>query len=66
MKKGDYCVVETVRGRELGKVVTPPEERDEKQFNNPLRKVIRVATEEDLENDRKNREKGQRPLNGAK
>ena len=57
MKKGDYCVVETVRGRELGKVVTPPEERDEKQFNNPLRKVIRVATEEDLENDRKNREK---------
>ncbi len=57
MKKGDYCVVETVRGKELGKIVTPPEERDEKEFNNPLRQVIRLATEEDLENDRKNREK---------
>ena len=29
LKKGDHCVVETVRGKELGKVVSGPEERNE-------------------------------------
>ena len=55
LKKGDYCVVETVRGKELGKVVSGPEERNEEDFNTPLRSVIRKATEEDLESDRANR-----------
>ncbi len=59
MKKGDYCIVETVRGKELGKVVSDPEEKDENMLNpnSPLRSIIRVATEEDREKDIKNREK---------
>lgn len=57
IKKGSYCVVETARGKELGKVVTDPEERDENSFSTPLRPVLRAATEEDLENEEKNREK---------
>ena len=59
VKKGDHCIVETVRGKEMGKVVSDPAEKDEKTLNpnSPLRSIIRVATEEDRENDRKNREK---------
>ena len=59
VKKGDFCIVETARGQEMGKVVSFPEERDEESLNpnSPLRTIIRVATEEDREKDIKNREK---------
>ena len=56
MKKGDFCVVETARGLEFGKVVSDPADRDE-DTDTPLRPVLRIATEEDLENNRKNRDK---------
>ena len=56
MKKGDFCVVETARGLEFGKVVSDPADRDE-DTGTPLRPVLRIATEEDLENNRKNRDK---------
>ncbi|MBQ7724753.1 MAG: stage 0 sporulation family protein [Lachnospiraceae bacterium] len=56
IKKGDLCVVETARGMEFGKVVSDPAEKDE-DFNTPLRPVLRIATEEDKENNLKNREK---------
>ncbi len=56
IKKGDLCVVETARGMEFGKVVSDPAEKDE-DFSTPLRPVLRIATEEDKENNLKNREK---------
>lgn len=56
IKKGDLCVVETARGMEFGKVVSDPAEKEE-DFNTPLRPVLRIATEEDKENNLKNRER---------
>ena len=48
LKLGDYVVVDTARGLELGKVVTPIKEEEVKEGNEPLKKVIRLATEEDI------------------
>ena len=48
MKLGDYVVVDTARGLELGKVATPIKEEEVKEGNEPLKKVIRLATEEDI------------------
>ena len=56
IKKGDLCVVDTARGMEFGKVVSDPAEKEE-DFNTPLRPVLRIATEEDKENNLKNRER---------
>ena len=48
LKLGDYVVVDTARGLELGKVATPIKEAEVKEENQPLKKVIRLATEEDI------------------
>ena len=48
LKLGDYVVVDTARGLELGKVATPIKELEVKEEDEPLKKVIRVATEEDI------------------
>ncbi len=57
IKKGDHCIVETARGQEFGKVVSDPAFREESDFSTPLRPVIRIATPEDEETNRKNRDK---------
>ncbi|QNU67180.1 stage 0 sporulation family protein [Ruminiclostridium herbifermentans] len=53
-------IVETARGIEYGLVVVPNREVDESEIVAPLKKVIRIATEEDAahaeENDRKEKE----------
>ena len=48
LKLGDYVVVDTARGLELGKVATPIKELEVKEEDEPLKKVIRLATEEDV------------------
>ena len=45
---GDYVIVETVRGIELGEVVTGAREVPEEAIVAPLKSVLRMATEEDL------------------
>lgn len=57
VKKGSYVIVETVRGVEYGKVAGFPMEIDESRLKEPLRGVIRIATEEDTEREIYNREK---------
>ena len=53
-------IVETARGIEYGLVVVPNREVDESEIVAPIKKVIRIATEEDAahaeENDRKEKE----------
>ena len=46
-RPGDNVVVETARGTEFGEVVTGSRTVNDAQIVAPLRKVIRVATEED-------------------
>lgn len=43
----DYVIVETVRGVECGKVVIASKQVDEEDVVLPLKKVMRIATEED-------------------
>ena len=53
---GGNVVVETARGLEFGEVVTPAREVPDEQIVQPLRPVVRVATEQDVRNARRNAE----------
>ena len=53
----DFVIVETVRGIEFGHVVLGPREVDEGEIVAPLKDVLRVATDEDFEIDRENKQK---------
>lgn len=57
IKQGDKVIVETSRGVEFGRVVLGPKEVPDEEITQPLKSVIRIATEEDKQNDEKNREK---------
>ena len=57
VKQGDKVIVETARGVEFGRVVTGPKDVKDEEITQPLKSVIRVATEEDKRNEEKNREK---------
>lgn len=57
IKKGDYVIVETARGVEFGCVVLGEKEVEDEEIMQPLKPVIRVATQEDKKNEEKNREK---------
>ena len=52
---GDRVVVETARGLELGRVVIGDREVSEDSVVLPLKKINRVATDEDILNDANNR-----------
>lgn len=60
IKKGDFVVVETARGIELGEVVIAPCEINEENVIKPLKSVIRLATENDLKIRTSNQEKEKR------
>lgn len=51
---GDAVIVETVRGVEYGDVVVPPKEISESAVVQPLRQVLRRATEEDMQTVQEN------------
>ena len=55
--KGDYAIVETVRGMECGLVAKANHGTQEEDITKPLKKVIRVATEEDVKTLAENKEK---------
>ena len=57
IKQGDKVIVETARGVEFGSVVTGPKEVPDEEIMQPLKSVIRIATEEDTRTEEKNREK---------
>lgn len=55
--QGDYVIVETTRGVEYGRVVSGPKDVKEEEVVQPLKSVIRVATEQDKKTVERNREK---------
>lgn len=57
IQKGDKVIVETARGIEFGSVVTNPKEVEDDEITQPLKSVIRVATEEDKRIEERNKEK---------
>ncbi|MGM8365504.1 PSP1 domain-containing protein [Virgibacillus sp. W0181] len=62
----DYVIVETVRGVEFGKVVIANRQVDEEDVVLPLKKVIRIATEQDKHDVAENQEKAKTALEVCK
>src|SRR5690625_177045 len=60
-----YVIVETIRGVEFGKVVITNKRVDEEDVVLRLKKVIRIATEEDKEVVVKNQEQAKEALRSA-
>ncbi|HBC30732.1 MAG TPA: stage 0 sporulation protein [Clostridiales bacterium] len=57
INNGDFVIVETIRGIEYGQVVVGPKMVKEENIIQPLKKVLRLATEEDIKTNRENKEK---------
>jgi cell fate regulator YaaT (PSP1 superfamily) len=54
---GDYVVVNTVRGIEIGEITLSCREIDEDQLGFPLKSLVRIANDEDIERMRENRDR---------
>lgn len=57
IEKGQYVIVETARGVEYGLVVLGIREIEDEKITQPLKSVIRIATEEDDKIEAENKEK---------
>lgn len=57
INEGDNVIVETIRGIEYGQVVVGPKMVEEEDIIQPLKKVLRIATEEDIKCNQENKEK---------
>ena len=57
VKPGEYVIVDTARGHDLGEVAMGPRDIDEETWKNPLKKTVRVASEQDIQHGIDNREK---------
>ena len=57
IEKGCHVIVETIRGVEYGSVVLGMREVPDEEITTPLKEVIRIATKEDDEKEKENREK---------
>ncbi len=54
---GDKVIVETARGVEFGSVVTGPKEVEDDKITQPLKDVIRLATDEDKQRRKEQRKR---------
>ncbi len=57
IKRNDHVIVETARGIEYGTVVGDPRDVEEDKVVQPLKSVLRVATQKDDEQEAANRQK---------
>lgn len=57
IKTGDKVIVETARGVEFGLVVSGARDVEDERIMQPLKQVIRIATDEDEKKEKKNHEK---------
>lgn len=57
LETGDYVIVETARGVECGQVAMANRQIEDGEIVHPLKKMIRKATEEDLEKLKQNKER---------
>ena len=57
VKTGDYVIVDTVRGYDLGEVAIETRENEDQSNMPALKKTVRIATEQDIQHARDNRQK---------
>lgn len=56
-KPGDFVIVDTARGNDLGEVIMGAREADDKLLQTPLKKIVRIASDQDIQHGIDNREK---------
>ncbi|MBE5822149.1 MAG: stage 0 sporulation protein [Clostridiales bacterium] len=56
LKKGENIIVDTVRGNEFATVILDNKQVDEKEISGELKKVIRIATNEDKKQNEENQQ----------
>ena len=57
LNSGDMVIVETARGFECGEIATPNKTVDDSEITHPLKPIVRIATEKDLQRLAENKEK---------
>ncbi len=62
IEKGSFVIVETVNGYEYGEVVIANRQLPEEKIVNPLKKVIRIATNKDIKQYNENKAKEKEAL----
>ena len=62
VKPGDRVVVSTALGASVGKVAFAAHEIDETKLDEPIKEIVRIATEKDLEQEKQNQIKSEKCL----
>ncbi|MBO4396665.1 MAG: stage 0 sporulation family protein [Eubacterium sp.] len=57
LARGQRVIVSTAKGIEIGTVILPNTEIDESKLKDNVKKIIRIATDKDIEAEKANREK---------
>lgn len=57
IERGGHVIVETARGIEFGTVVSAPREVEDDTVIQPLKPVLRIATQKDIEQEADNKRK---------
>lgn len=65
IKRKDFVIVETERGLQFGEVVTNVISVDESKLNFPLKSIVSVASDDDIETNTKNEEDAKEALDYA-
>lgn len=63
VKLGDYVIVEHDRGLDYGQIVSPEDAAPDNKSKEPLKKIIRIATEADLKQIEENRKRSKDAFN---
>lgn len=63
VKKNNNIIVETARGVEFGECVIAPKQIKEDEIVSPLKSVIRIATQEDIDRHSENKQKEEEAFN---
>jgi cell fate regulator YaaT (PSP1 superfamily) len=62
LREGDFVIAETARGVEFGEVVLEPRNVPEEELVAPLKRIVRVATGDDLDREAANRDREKHAL----
>ena len=57
LREGDFVIAETARGVEFGEIVLDPRHVGDDEIVSPLKRVVRLATGDDLQREASNRER---------
>lgn len=66
LKKGDFCIVDTSLGLDIGEVIIPSKYLEENELGLPLKSIIRKATPQDLKTRELIKQKEEECLNICK